>query len=620
MTARLRPVAFWLLPPLFCLWVYWYGLRAWFQQDDFAWLGLRMQVHTWHDFLQAMFAPMAQGSIRPWSERGFFMAFSSLFGIEALPFRVWVFLTQFANLALLSSITRRLTGSWVAGMLAPVFWTANAALSVPMSWTSAYNQVLCAFFLLLAFYFFLRHTETGRSGFYIAQWVVFILGFGALELNVVYPGLAAAYALLRTRKHFWQTLPLFAASGLYFVIHRLVAPAETAGVYQMHWDGSILATFWHYWQWALAAARLPAVRTVPAWFVPAVTSVLTAALVGFALWRAMRRDWLGCFFLCWFVGVLAPLLPLRDHFTDYYLAIPVIGLAMLGAWGISAAFHKALWIGALASGLGAVYLVSALPVSRAVARWHFDRGESVRALALGVARAHELHPGKLILVNGVGTDLFWAGVYDRPFRLYGAEEVYLTPGSEAAIEAHPELGPVSNYILATAVVRRALEQDQAVVYQAGGPPLKNITTYYRDHVAASWKAEQPRFVDVGQKLFADLLGPEWYPPEGAYRWMPAQATVRMGGPRSPREKLYLMGFCAGGALVKGSVKMTVNVSGIPAGVFIIGHSGAFDQAVALPAELAGRNEIEVRLTVDRTFSVPGDPRQLGMAFGTFTIR
>ena len=33
---RLARPAYWIAPPLFCLAVYWLGLKAWFQQDDFA--------------------------------------------------------------------------------------------------------------------------------------------------------------------------------------------------------------------------------------------------------------------------------------------------------------------------------------------------------------------------------------------------------------------------------------------------------------------------------------------------------------------------------------------------------------------------------------------------------
>ena len=177
--------------------------------------------------------PMAQGTIRPWSERVFFMVFYRVFGLDPLPFHIWIFLTQCANILLLLSVARRLTGSRLAGFAAALFWIFNTSWPLVMTWTSAYNEPLCAFFLLAAFRFLLRYLETGDRRYWVLQWVVFLLGFGALELNVVYPALAAAYTFLCARKYFVRTLPLFAASVVFVVAHRMAAP-PASGVYQMH--------------------------------------------------------------------------------------------------------------------------------------------------------------------------------------------------------------------------------------------------------------------------------------------------------------------------------------------------------------------------------------------------
>jgi hypothetical protein len=80
---------------------------------------------------------LAQGTIRPLTERLFYMGFYKLFGMNALPFRAFVFLTQFANLILICAIVRRLTRSDLAGFLAPVLWMVNSSLSVAISWNSA---------------------------------------------------------------------------------------------------------------------------------------------------------------------------------------------------------------------------------------------------------------------------------------------------------------------------------------------------------------------------------------------------------------------------------------------------------------------------------------------------
>jgi len=59
------------------------GLRAWFQQDDFAWLSLGSSVTDLPSLMRALFVPMAQGTIRPLSERAFFLVFHAIFGLWA---------------------------------------------------------------------------------------------------------------------------------------------------------------------------------------------------------------------------------------------------------------------------------------------------------------------------------------------------------------------------------------------------------------------------------------------------------------------------------------------------------------------------------------------------------
>ena len=124
----------WAAPVAFLLWLWFDGLKTWFVADDFAWLSLLRNVHSFPDLLHALFAPAAQGTIRPWSERGFFLLFESLFGIDSLPYRICVFLTIAADLALIVWITRRITGSLLAGSAAAILWTANGALATVAAW------------------------------------------------------------------------------------------------------------------------------------------------------------------------------------------------------------------------------------------------------------------------------------------------------------------------------------------------------------------------------------------------------------------------------------------------------------------------------------------------------
>src|SRR5438552_2329573 len=91
---RLLSAGFWLVPLAVAIRFHWLGLKTWFFADDFAWLLHAAGLSSVHDLIPAIFAPMAQGTIRPWSDRIYFIVFYRIFGLEPLPFHIWVYLTQ----------------------------------------------------------------------------------------------------------------------------------------------------------------------------------------------------------------------------------------------------------------------------------------------------------------------------------------------------------------------------------------------------------------------------------------------------------------------------------------------------------------------------------------------
>ena len=614
--------AYWMVPPLVCLAVYWYGLKAWFQQDDFAWLGLGRDIGAGLSPWEALFAPMAQGTIRPWSERLFFLVFHGLFGMDPLPFRVWVFLTQWANLALVMSIGARITGSRAAGLLAALLWTMNAGLARPMSWTSAYNQILCGFFVLLAFHLLLRHIETGARKYWLWQWVVYLAGFGALELNVVYPALAASYALCCARPLLRKTLPLFVPAIAFAAAHRLAAPGPATGPYAMHFDARIGLTLFEYLRNAFGPWLFQTVLSGPFWLGLAWfgTFALGAALAAFLAARLAARDWRALFLAGWFPILLGPVLPLRDHITEYYLTLPTIGLAMLAGWGMGNAWRRGGSARALAAAAGVLYLATSLPATLKITRMHHDRSKTVRELVWSVVRARQLHPRELILLANVDTDLFWTAIIDNPFRLYDVKDVYLAPGSEGNIQAFPELGRVSDFVLPTKTAMKALNHYQAVVYSVRGGHLRNVTSQFLILAEARGDPDYARRVDVAEPVCADLLDKSWYAAEEGFRWMPKRAGLRMAAPRSPAERLYVTGYAPDVLFAQGPVKVAVTAGGRALPPATLSQGGPFDLAFDLPGELGKSAEMPVTIEVDRTFVLPPDERELSLRLGTFAVR
>jgi hypothetical protein len=609
---------YWIFPPLFCVYIYWYALNGWFQQDDFVWLGLLRDVHGPRDLFLALFKPTIHGTWRPWSDRAFFLTFRALFGLEGLPYHIWIFLTQFANLALLSDIARRLTGSRVAGFCAPILWIGNAALVMAMSLACLYKDILCSFFLLLAFYFFLRHIETGARRYYVWQWVVFLLGFGAMETNLVYSGVAASYALLCARPYLRKTLPLFIPSIVFVSLNMLLVARRSSGPYSIHIDWSIPVTLSKYWFAMLVPLNVKDFTRFHESSVRAGAIVITLALVAFVAWQGWRRNWLPVFFLSWFVFGLAPVLPLREQFWPYYATTASLGLAMLAAYALSTALEnrrKQRWLWHTAAvALALVFLAPSATVARRAAKWWYQRSVRVRNMVTGVAEAAELHPGKTIVLDGVDNTLFWAGIWYGGFKAAGLPAVYLTPGSESRITPDPNLGGPQDYVLPAQALRAGLETGQIKVYSIDGARLTDTTQpYLRKAIQSASLSEEPMRIDIASPLMQSFLGGGWYGAEDGHRWMAQQASVRLGGPRNSAQTLHLAGFCPGPRT------LIVSADGKPMKPVLL-REGAFDVSFPLAPELVGKKEIEVTIHVDRTFRPSNDARDLGLTFGVVEIR
>ncbi|HEY2123012.1 MAG TPA: hypothetical protein VGH07_05415, partial [Chthoniobacterales bacterium] len=327
----------------------------------------------------------------------------------------------------------------------------------------------------------------------------------------------------------------------------------------------------------------------------------------------------------WFLIPLAPMLPLPDHRTDYYLTIPLIGLAMLGAFGISEAWKAAGALKIAAVALPVLYLTGMYPVTRVATRWQLDRSLQVRGLVLGVAAAEATHPGKTIVLDGISTDLYDISMADSAIVSVGLKEAYLTPSEGDIIHPSGDSGKLAHLVMDAGALKNAITHEQVVIYSDVGDHLRNITGVWErsnlNRAAPNQRLDRlPGRVEVGNPLLAYLLGPEWFPLEASgFRWMPKRATVRLGGPRSSKDKLLLEGYCPGQQLSAGVLHLSVAIDGIPLTVSQIGNpESSFRRQIDVPSSLVGRDAVEVVISVDRTFSDSAG-RELGLVFGTIAF-
>jgi hypothetical protein len=596
--------------------LYKYTLRAWFQEDDFAWLGLRLQVHNWSDLAHALFAPMAQGTVRPLSERAFFMAFYSLFGLNALPSRIAVYVTELGNIALLGIVARSLTKSVWASFLAPVLWVANGVLAWPLTWTAAYNEILASFVFLLSFYALVRYIQTDDWRFNALQWASFLVGFGILEINVMYPLIALLYVVLFARRFVSQTAFLLLPSIAFTFVDRVVQVKLRNNIYALHLDASMFPTLLRYWNIVLGPS--PAAQYWPQFRFAAIclAILLSAALLGFVGWRLLRSDRLPLFCLGWFAIAVAPFLPVRDHITDYYLTVPSIGLALLGSYAIIVGFSRSPIYRAFTFVSVAAYLACSIPNARIASRYVWSHSVPVKKLVLGVRAVHEKDPGKTIVLEGVGAELFWNGVYDHPFRLVGASEVYLTPDTVQKIPPALEVGNVADYTLPEDRLRAELALDHAVVYHLEDGQLREITGLFK---SAFLQIAVPRRIELGHPSMDSLLDASWYASEGDFRWMPKEASVRLGAPASGEGELRVEAFCAPIQIQTQPIIVWVTIDGKPYARSEIRDCG---HAIFLKTPVKkspGAKQVTVALHVDRTIRVGSDVRDLGLAVRTIEI-
>jgi len=597
---------------LFCVAWHFTALRSWFCNDDFAWLGLPLLINSWRDLPHVLFAPMAQGTVRVFSERLFFITLFSLFDVNIIPFKIVVFLTQFTNLALLTWIARRLTGSALAGFLAAVLWCAGLALAEPMAWSSAYNEVLIAWCVLLGFFFRLKWIDTGERRYLYLEWLPYLFGFGVLETIVIYPVLVLFYAMVCARKTLRSTLPLFLPAIFFVIVHFVVIPPSDDPKYKLSLQpGEMLYSLWTYWAMAIASLRLNRPVTFAILFL-VVASAVMALFLARKLYQGKR---LALFLLLWFPLSLAPVLPLTTHITEYYLTVPTIGLIILAAWA-AATPHR--WARITALILIPSYLFCSYTEGHPIEQVRFERGRAMRNLVRDMEPHEDEYQDKIVVLQDVKEDLFWGGLLDRPLNLIGIPNVYLDPDGHWPSWLHDEYPEVKNYEISWQDTYDLVSHGRAVVFSLSGKPV-NTTAEYARMLEIQRVLRAADVLNVGDAEAVPRLGAGWYAVEGLTRWTKREASLWLESAR-PGQRLYIRGFCPDSLLQAGPLEFTVDVEGRHMATFAIRHSNWFTVDAPLPEELSGKGKLNFHLAVSRAYHDPNDKREFGLIFATFTIQ
>jgi hypothetical protein len=317
---------------------------------------------------------------------------------------------------------------------------------------------------------------------------------------------------------------------------------------------------------------------------------------------------------------LVPVLPLPNHFSVYYLTLPVLGLCWLGGWAMTAAWRSGIAARAGALILCALFLADSIPSVEANTTWWLERTSQMRLLIRAVEQEADEHPATALILKDVDDELFQSGFQDDPFRLSGISRVYLAPGSEAAIRSREDLGGISRFRISPDDALRLISTGQARVLDVTGSAPRDITGGFGRALGAGFIQTHPGLVQAGDPVYAGWLGKGWYQAENGFRWSGKIASLTLPGSIGNSARLHVTGYGAAPALAGGPVTLEFSAGGQDLGSCMVSRPAEQFECDFSLAKQAGSPSLEVTVKTSRTFTPPGDTRELGMVFLTFQVK
>ena len=381
------------------------SLRTEFLQDDFGWLNLGTRFDAGESLWKLLFAPMAQGTVRTLSERIPFLVSATLAGLDSVPLRAFHVALSALNLWIWYRWLRLKNVAAALSALVLTIWYLNASLVKAHIWTSALNQTFQSLMIGVCLLLGARKSRLTLP--------VLVASFFVHELCIFIPVyLVASEGRSIVKTSLWRAS---VALSVVFVVLSRVASSNIATVtYRIVVSPASFAT-------SLKA------YSVIAW--PYGSAALVAALLLIAGCIAIGRNLI----LPHYRLPLAFMLPLVLYCclpniqNGYYLMIPLLGISLsLGLLLRDLGRHNTLLAN---GGILACLLLLGLE-SRTCFPMLQDFQEQTNDFSgiigrvLVEAKRDKTAP---VIVSGLGRRGYFSGWSDDPLRLFGLDNVYLSP-------------------------------------------------------------------------------------------------------------------------------------------------------------------------------------------------
>ena len=402
---------------------------------------------------------------------------AELFGLNATGFHLTNLLLHVANVVLVFLVLARMTGAIGAGAFVAAIFAVHPLHVESVAWAAARKDVLSGLFALLALLAYERYVRAPRPrGWYAATTAALALGLMAKPTLVTLPFLLllldewplarlrrpeppATWERSRVRRAIVEKLPLLAlvaaASAVTFVAQRSGGTVQSLEIYPLavRVQNALVATVAYiaktFWPSGLAVFYPHPGRALPIAQVLGAAALLTAISAG-VLYALRRRPYLAVGWL-WFVGGLVPVIGLvqvgQAAMADRYTYLPLIGLAVMVAWGARESAERSRALARGAAALGAVVVVAlAWVTAEQVRTWRSSITLLEHALRV-TERNHVAHTNLGLALSGAD-------------RLDAAAAHLL-----AALRFAPG-APMANGLLAEVRVRQERLEDARRHYQA----------------------------------------------------------------------------------------------------------------------------------------------------------
>ncbi|HEY6000287.1 MAG TPA: tetratricopeptide repeat protein [bacterium] len=293
----------------------------------------------------------------------------SLFGLRPGPPHLVNVVIHAVNTVLVLLVLRRLTGTLWPGAFAAALFGVHPLHVESVAWVSERKDVLSALLWLLATAAYVRYAARRSVARYLLVCLLFALGLAAKAMVVTLPAVLllldfwplgrlgpAARGGGRWRAPLLEKVPLLAisaAGSLLAIFAQRDSGALASGeVYRLAWRAANAAISYAVylgktlWPAGLAAYYSFRLEAPPA-SETAAAALLLLCLSAAALALARRAPWLAAGW-GWYLVTLLPVIGLiqvgGQARADRYLYLPMIGLAIVAAWGapaLAARLHRA---------------------------------------------------------------------------------------------------------------------------------------------------------------------------------------------------------------------------------------------------------------------------------------